>query len=170
VGGLPHQTAYPSYKDFGWMVFLGIESRSVGVVLAEGLWDFRGGGGGGITSAEGLRDGEAGRAPFLIMPWHSPYNWGKARKTSVRMRNCILRGHEYISPPPLPHSYRVTLCQQYRFAGFVWAIFICLRFDVRVARLYDFAVTLKHAVGFGCCNYLHLHIVSLFINSCQFCQ
>jgi hypothetical protein len=29
---------------------------------------------GGITSAEGLRDGEAGLAPFLIMPWHSPYN------------------------------------------------------------------------------------------------
>jgi hypothetical protein len=49
------------------MIFLGVEPRSVGVVLAEGL-----------------RDGEAGRAPFLIMPWHSPYNWGKARKTSVR--------------------------------------------------------------------------------------
>jgi hypothetical protein len=30
--------------------------------------------GGGITSAEGLRDGEEGRAPFLIMPWHSPDN------------------------------------------------------------------------------------------------
>jgi hypothetical protein len=56
-GGLPHQKAYPSYKDFGWMVFLGVEPRSVGVVLAEGL-----------------RDGEAGRARFLIMPWHSPYN------------------------------------------------------------------------------------------------
>jgi hypothetical protein len=36
------------------MVFLGVEPRSVGVVLTEGL-----------------RDGEAGRAPFLIMPWHS---------------------------------------------------------------------------------------------------
>jgi hypothetical protein len=52
------------------MVFLGVEPRSVGVVLAEGLCDL----GWGITSAEGLRDGEAGRAPFLIMPWHSPYN------------------------------------------------------------------------------------------------
>jgi hypothetical protein len=52
------------------MVFLGVEPRSVRVVLAEGLCDL--GGGGGITSAEGLRDGEAGRAPFLIMPWHSP--------------------------------------------------------------------------------------------------
>jgi hypothetical protein len=30
--------------------------------------------GGGITSAERLRDGKASRAPFLIMPWHSPYN------------------------------------------------------------------------------------------------
>jgi hypothetical protein len=66
---LPHQTAYPSYMDFGWMVFLGVEPRSVRVVLAEGLCDL-----GGITSAEGLRDGEAGRAPFLIMPWHSPYD------------------------------------------------------------------------------------------------
>jgi hypothetical protein len=56
-GGLPHQTAYPSYKDFGWMVFLGVEPRSVRVVLDEGH-----------------RDGEAGRAPFVIMPWHSPYN------------------------------------------------------------------------------------------------
>jgi hypothetical protein len=61
------------------MVFLGVEPRSVGVVLAEGLCDLK-----GITSAEGLLDGEAGRATFLIMPWHSPYNWGKARKTSVR--------------------------------------------------------------------------------------
>jgi hypothetical protein len=43
------------------MVFLGVEPRSVGVVLAEGLCDL-----GGITLAEGLRDGEAGRAPFLI--------------------------------------------------------------------------------------------------------
>jgi hypothetical protein len=52
------------------MVFLGVEPRSVRVVLAEGICDL-----GAITSAEGLRDGEAGRAPFLIMPWHSPYNW-----------------------------------------------------------------------------------------------
>jgi hypothetical protein len=42
------------------MVFLGVEPRSVRVVLASGLCDL-----GGITSAEGLRDGEAGRAPFL---------------------------------------------------------------------------------------------------------
>jgi hypothetical protein len=61
------------------MVFLGVEPRIVGVVLAEGLCDL-----GGITSAEGLRDGEAGRAPLLIMPWHSPCNLGQARKASVR--------------------------------------------------------------------------------------
>jgi hypothetical protein len=41
------------------MVFLGVEPRSVGVALAEDLCDL-----GGITSAEGLRDGEVGRAPF----------------------------------------------------------------------------------------------------------
>jgi hypothetical protein len=51
------------------MVFLGVEPRSVGVVLAESLCDL-----GGITSAKGLRDGEAGSAHFLIIPWHSPYN------------------------------------------------------------------------------------------------
>jgi hypothetical protein len=44
------------------MVFLGVEHGSVRVVLAEGLCDL-----GGITLAEGLRDGEAGRAPFFIM-------------------------------------------------------------------------------------------------------
>jgi hypothetical protein len=41
-GGLPHQTAYPSSKDFGWMFFLGVELRSVGVALAEGLCDLEG--------------------------------------------------------------------------------------------------------------------------------
>jgi hypothetical protein len=51
------------------MVFLGVETRSVPVVLAEGLCDL-----GGITSAEGLRDAEAGRAPFLTLTWHSQYN------------------------------------------------------------------------------------------------
>jgi hypothetical protein len=40
-GALPHQTA-SSPKDFGWMVFLVAEPRSVGVVLAEGLYDFGG--------------------------------------------------------------------------------------------------------------------------------
>jgi hypothetical protein len=61
-GGFPHQTAYPSSKDFGWMVFLGVEPRRVSVALAAGLRQL----GGGITSAEGLRDGEAGRAPFEL--------------------------------------------------------------------------------------------------------
>jgi hypothetical protein len=28
----------------------------------------------GVVLAEGIREGEGGRAPFLIMPWHSPYN------------------------------------------------------------------------------------------------
>jgi hypothetical protein len=45
------------------MVFLGVEPRSVGVALAEGLCDLW-----GITSAEGLRDGEAGCAPFQLCP------------------------------------------------------------------------------------------------------
>jgi hypothetical protein len=31
--------------------------------------------------------GDAGRAPFLVIPWHLPYKWGKARKTSVRVES-----------------------------------------------------------------------------------
>jgi hypothetical protein len=46
------------------MVFLGVGPRSVGVALSEGLCDW----GWGIISAEGLRDGEAGRAPFQLCP------------------------------------------------------------------------------------------------------
>jgi hypothetical protein len=61
-GGLPHQRAYPSSKDVGWIVFLEVEPRKFGVFLAEGLCNL-----GGISSTEGLRDGETGRAPFLIM-------------------------------------------------------------------------------------------------------
>jgi hypothetical protein len=49
--------------------FLGVKTRNIGVALAEVLCDL-----GLITSAEGLRDGEAGRACFLITPWHSAYN------------------------------------------------------------------------------------------------
>jgi hypothetical protein len=45
------------------MVFLGVEPRSDRVVLAEGLCDL-----GGITSAEGLRDGEAGRTLCSLCP------------------------------------------------------------------------------------------------------
>jgi hypothetical protein len=29
--------------------------------------------------------GEGGPWPFWFIPWHLPYNWGKARKTSVRV-------------------------------------------------------------------------------------
>jgi hypothetical protein len=72
------------------MDFLGVEHRNVRFVLAEGLCDL-----GGITSAEGLRDGEAGHAPFLLMPLYPPYNGGKARKTLIRAAeqpgDCLLR-------------------------------------------------------------------------------
>jgi hypothetical protein len=29
--------------------------------------------------------GEAGRAPFSVITWYLPYNWGKARKITVRV-------------------------------------------------------------------------------------
>jgi hypothetical protein len=51
------------------MVFLGVEPRRVGVVLAEGLCELW-----GITSAEGLRDEGAGRAPFSHYALAFAYN------------------------------------------------------------------------------------------------
>jgi hypothetical protein len=47
-----------------------------GLALAEGLCDTLGGGG---------WDHFGGTCPFSFIPWHLPYNWGKARKTSVRV-------------------------------------------------------------------------------------
>jgi hypothetical protein len=53
------------------MAFLGVEPTSAGVALAEGL-----------------RDREGGPCPLWIIPWHLPYKWGKAWKTSVRTTRC----------------------------------------------------------------------------------
>jgi hypothetical protein len=40
----------------------------------------------GEAAAPGRGGGNAGRAPTLhLIPWHLPYNWGKSRKTSVRV-------------------------------------------------------------------------------------
>jgi hypothetical protein len=63
------------------MAFLGVELISVGIALAKGFCDLRG---------ESLRlkasvIGGCVPCPFWIIPWHLPYNWGKARKTSVRV-------------------------------------------------------------------------------------
>jgi hypothetical protein len=46
-GGLSYQKTLPLSKGFWLDGFLGVEPRSVGVALAEGLWDLAGGGGGG---------------------------------------------------------------------------------------------------------------------------
>jgi hypothetical protein len=62
-GGCPIRQLVLYQKNCGWMDFLGIEHRSIGVVLAEGPCDLR-----LITSAEGLRDGEADSAPFELYP------------------------------------------------------------------------------------------------------
>jgi hypothetical protein len=68
------------------LVFLGVESRSVGVVLAEGLFDL-----GGITSAEGLRDGEAGRAPFssYALAFALQLRKSTGNLSQGRIQNCI---------------------------------------------------------------------------------
>jgi hypothetical protein len=47
------------------MFLPGVEPRSVGVALGEGLWDFWGGGARGITSADGFRDW--GGEPFPLL-------------------------------------------------------------------------------------------------------
>ena len=40
-----------------------------------------------------LVEKSAGRAPSLhIIPWHLPYNWGKSRKTSVRVAEAMVVG------------------------------------------------------------------------------
>jgi hypothetical protein len=51
-----------------------------GIALAEGLSDF----GGQSFWLRASMIGGCGPCPFLVIPWHLPYNWGKARKTSVR--------------------------------------------------------------------------------------
>jgi hypothetical protein len=62
-GGITTTDRLSIIQGFWLDGFLGVEPRNVGVALTEGLWDLR-----GITSAEGLRDGEAGRAPFALCP------------------------------------------------------------------------------------------------------
>jgi hypothetical protein len=64
---------------------LGVESR-FGLAVTEGVCDTCGGGGGGDHF--GWRppwSGEGGLSPFSFIPRHLPYNWGKARKTAVRV-------------------------------------------------------------------------------------
>jgi hypothetical protein len=96
VGDYPIRLLFLYPKDFGWMVFLGAEPRSVGVALAEGLCDL---GGGGITSAERLRDGEAGRATFQLCPGicltteekHGKPQSEQPQDCSLRRLGCLLR-------------------------------------------------------------------------------
>jgi hypothetical protein len=64
VGDCPNRQLVLYQKDFGRTAFLGVEPRSVGVDLAEGLCDW---------GRESLRlkasvIGEAGRAPFELYP------------------------------------------------------------------------------------------------------
>jgi hypothetical protein len=60
---------------------LGVEPR-IGVALYEGLDEFWGGDRSGWSP---LWSGVGGPCPFSFIPWHLPYNWGKARKISVRV-------------------------------------------------------------------------------------
>jgi hypothetical protein len=58
----------------------GVEPR-IGLALAEGLCDF----GGDHFGWSPPWSGVGSPCPFSFIPWHLPYNWGKARKTSVRV-------------------------------------------------------------------------------------
>jgi hypothetical protein len=80
-GKLSHQATSFLWKRIWLNSFLGVDPRSTGIALVYGLGDL----GGGITFAEDLRDWGAGPCPFPIIPWHLPYNRGKARKTSARV-------------------------------------------------------------------------------------
>jgi hypothetical protein len=54
TGGLSSQETCPLWKGFWLDGFVGVELRSVGTALADGLCELRGGG--GITMAEGLHE------------------------------------------------------------------------------------------------------------------
>jgi hypothetical protein len=79
-GGLSRQATYPLWKGFWLNGFLGFEPRSVVIALADGLCYLRR----KSLQLKASVIGEGGPCPFWIIPWHLPYNWGKARKTSVR--------------------------------------------------------------------------------------
>jgi hypothetical protein len=64
--GLPHQAASP--KDFGKMVFLGVETRSVGVALVADICDS----GEGSLRLKASVIVEAGRPPFQFCPSITP--------------------------------------------------------------------------------------------------
>jgi hypothetical protein len=81
---------------------LGAEPR-IGLALAEGLCDTRGGGGSIRLKASMIGCRRA--VPLLFMPWHLPYNWGKSGKTSVRVAEQCWGLHVVSTWPP----YRVDL-------------------------------------------------------------
>jgi len=55
---------------------------------------------GALGETAALGDGSVGRAPTLHqIPWHLPYDWGKSRKTSVRVtegRSAVQRRTQFI--------------------------------------------------------------------------
>jgi hypothetical protein len=60
---------------------LGVEPRKVGIALAEGLcyWGW------GSFWLKFSMIWVGGLFTFWTIPWNLPFNWGKARKTSVRV-------------------------------------------------------------------------------------
>jgi hypothetical protein len=71
-------------KDFGWMFFWEFNPECSDRFGWWPLW----------LREKSLRlkasmTGEGGPCPFWIIPWHLPYNWGKARKTLVRVAELL---------------------------------------------------------------------------------
>jgi hypothetical protein len=62
---------------------LGVEPR-IGLALAEGLCDIWRGGGNHFSWRPPW-SGVGRPCPFSFISWNLPYNWGKARKTSVSL-------------------------------------------------------------------------------------
>jgi hypothetical protein len=80
LAGIRTRQAICSLRKEIWLAgCLGVEPREMG-----SLW------------LRASMIGGCGPCPFfLVIPWHLPYNWGKARKTSVRVECPILHRRLY---------------------------------------------------------------------------
>jgi hypothetical protein len=93
VGWWSHQAICTFRKELWLGGCLGVEPRRGGIALAwqplrlsgESFW------------LKASMIGVGGPCPFWIISWHFPYNWGKARKTLLRVAN--------LRPTPLRFIY-----------------------------------------------------------------
>jgi hypothetical protein len=80
-GRLSHRATYPLWKGFWLGDSMAVGPRSVEIAFADGLCEL----GAKSLQLKASIIWEGRQWPFWIIPWHLPYKWGKARKTSVRV-------------------------------------------------------------------------------------